>query len=68
MIVTMNSIPQDLVVSLVDIHGKLVENLSINSQIGNTVRVSTAGLAAGNYFVKLHSISGMASFQVTVLN
>jgi len=68
MIVTMTTIPQDLLVSLVDIHGKLVENLSINSQTGNTVRVSTAGLAAGNYFVKLHSISGMASFQVTVLN
>jgi hypothetical protein len=68
MIVTMNTVPQDLVVSLVDIHGKLVENLSINSQTGNTVRVSTAGLAAGNYFVKLHSASGMASFQVTVLN
>ena len=68
MIVTMNAVPQDLVVSLVDIHGKLVENLVINSQAGNTVRVSTTGLAAGNYFVKLHSGTGMASFQVTVLN
>jgi hypothetical protein len=64
--ITMTEIPADLTIAVLDIQGKLISNLPIRNQLGNQVVVSTEGIAAGNYFVVLHSKKESASFQITV--
>jgi len=66
--VSMEQIPNDLTVSIIDLSGKVVRNQIINAADNKQITISTAGISAGNYFIRLNSIAGSASFQVAIIN
>jgi hypothetical protein len=66
--VRMNSVPSDLVVSLMDASGKLVQQLPISAAGGNQITVGTKGVSAGNYFVQLTSNGVSVTLKLTLLN
>lgn len=66
--IAMEQIPNDLNVAIIDLNGKIVRNQTVNAAGNKLINVSTAGIAAGNYFIRLVSAEGNASFQVAITN
>ena len=66
--VKMNVVPADLVVSLMDASGKLVQQLPISAAGGNQITVGTKGVSAGNYFVQLTSNGVSVTLKLALLN
>ncbi len=63
----MDQLPQSLSLQIYTSNGRVVRQEQLNNLQGDKLTVSADGLAAGAYFVHLHSDAGQAVFQLQVV-